>query len=486
MTISIREGESTQEFYERWKKIDALSQKEQDILSSEFTINKVYDLAVGFSFSPEDAANIARIIRLVVLGDLKKEQLEALLEKKFFGLDTVKILKIRDIIFEVLNQEIKDEKNENTIEKLFLTKALEKFPIIGEQMLTSAPLKLRIFSEPVKPSIKNWIADYYDCLGKGSHGSIERGNYLFHSENTKKLTSLERRRLAEILKSLDDGEEISVSIRDKKVFFENKSLDDDNFRPEISSNGLLKNQNQPQAKPVMETSWKTGIVNDIYQDKKNKAENRPNTPDGAIDFSSKTISENSTVKMTDVGRPSRQPVSFVDVQDKYEFSLKKDKEESVVKNSWNPGENVRRNMTTENLSFGSSRISVPKSEGSQALGGSFRFSFPQTLPTEKKRKELPSAQKSSYIREEIPVEIPASVSSQSVNFQANNSRVETSDDLMQKIKELKKQQNQKPITRPVYRITPMGFVQNDVKSIKYGLDQQGNEKISGNVVDLRN
>lgn len=107
------------------------------------------------------------------------------------------------------------------IVKMSLNEALQKFENLGEQLVTSSPLKLKILPAPVRPSIKNWIMDYHQVLGAGAHQTMDRGNYLYHSENGKRLTSGERQKLAVVLKSLDENELLAVDSGKQEVSFGN-------------------------------------------------------------------------------------------------------------------------------------------------------------------------------------------------------------------------------------------------------------------------
>ncbi len=105
------------------------------------------------------------------------------------------------------------------IESLPLSQALQKYPRLGEQAVTGSPIKLKIFPDPARPSIKNWIAEYHSVLGAGSHGTMERGNFLYHSENAKRLSFGERQKLAVILKSLDENEPVAVDGEKQEIVF---------------------------------------------------------------------------------------------------------------------------------------------------------------------------------------------------------------------------------------------------------------------------
>lgn len=102
---------------------------------------------------------------------------------------------------------------------LTLAMAMAKYSNLGEQSVTFNPIKLRSFPQPVRPSIKNWINDYYENIGAEKHGVMERGNFLFNSPNAKKLTNLERQQLGYILKALDEDSIVTVNTAKQEVVY---------------------------------------------------------------------------------------------------------------------------------------------------------------------------------------------------------------------------------------------------------------------------
>jgi len=117
-------------------------------------------------------------------------------------------------------KEAEDKKTrEEKLEKTSITDALKKYPAIEDQLLTSNPIKIKVFPEPVRPTIKNWIADYTLTLGYEMHDSMERGNFLFRSDNAKTLSTENREKLSLILKSFDDRTLISIDPEKKQVLF---------------------------------------------------------------------------------------------------------------------------------------------------------------------------------------------------------------------------------------------------------------------------
>lgn len=133
--------------------------------------------------------------------------------------------RILDIEPWIVEQEKEEKKQEEEATKkiinMDLNMALEKYPNIGEQSVTVNPLKLRYFPTSVRPSIKNWITDFHDNMGPGKHSSMDRSNYLFHGENGKKITPIERQKLSFMLKSLEEKTPLKIDPEKQIVIFEN-------------------------------------------------------------------------------------------------------------------------------------------------------------------------------------------------------------------------------------------------------------------------
>lgn len=116
-------------------------------------------------------------------------------------------------------QEEEIRKRQAQLEKLTIQIALKNYPEINEQLITADFIKLASFFEPVRPSIKNWLADYNAVLYGKRHDSISRNDYLFHQKNTQNLSADDRNRLSYILKALDENSLITVDKNAKKILF---------------------------------------------------------------------------------------------------------------------------------------------------------------------------------------------------------------------------------------------------------------------------
>lgn len=234
--------ETKQELLEKWQKayanaeifparIAAMHPGVVDFLLG-FDLVGVYDNIAREANLKEDVRNILPQVVWQVAQEKKWDGVEQILQSKI-ALDPknktrILLLLEQDIIGKI--RAISEKpfvKKENFAVaaaqriKLPLAKALEQYRKLGEQGLTTNPLKLKYFETPVRPSIKNWITDFHDNMGAGKHGAIDRGNYLYHSENGKKLTPLERQKLSSILKSLDENSPLTIDPEKQIVILEN-------------------------------------------------------------------------------------------------------------------------------------------------------------------------------------------------------------------------------------------------------------------------
>lgn len=188
----------------------------EKIISSE-TAETVLKIGRNFNLQPLQIADISRAIRSYYFGEIKLEDFPNILAREI----PVDINTARQISEQVIEKIIKNESLgiDKSLIDIPVFQAISTYPKVGEQLITSGMIKLKIFPQPVRPSIKNWIEDYRSMMGAERHGMMERGNYLFHSENAKRITFEERKKLAEILRSLDEGIALKIDSSNQQVIF---------------------------------------------------------------------------------------------------------------------------------------------------------------------------------------------------------------------------------------------------------------------------
>lgn len=100
-----------------------------------------------------------------------------------------------------------------------LLPALSKYENLGNQLITNERIRVKSQQEPVRPSLLYWLKYYRDELGIGQHNSVERGDFLFRSENGRKLSPDERERISLILKSLEENLPLSIDTERQEIIF---------------------------------------------------------------------------------------------------------------------------------------------------------------------------------------------------------------------------------------------------------------------------
>ena len=97
--------------------------------------------------------------------------------------------------------------------------ALRKYPEFGEQLITSKGIKLQGFPEPVRPSVKNWIADFTSSFGYERNNPMKRQDYIFRSANGQNLNQEERERLSFVLRSFEENSLVNFQKDTKQLIF---------------------------------------------------------------------------------------------------------------------------------------------------------------------------------------------------------------------------------------------------------------------------
>lgn len=191
----------------------------KEILSSNETSEKIKNIGGIFNLELLQIASISRAIRNYYFEELKLEDIPFVLAKEI-PIDFSKAKEITKLVIEkIINDKSYEQAYQARLENLPLTEALKKYPELGEQLITLEKITLKNFPEPVRPSLKNWLADYTFTLGHEKHDAVQRGNYLFQSGNTKRLASGERQKLAYLLKAFDEGAPVTINKETKQLIF---------------------------------------------------------------------------------------------------------------------------------------------------------------------------------------------------------------------------------------------------------------------------
>lgn len=264
-------------FFARWDKMKLLSDEEKAVLISEELAGNLKNIFQHHGLQQKESESCSFLVGSLYLKELDDEEFLSKIDEL---LKSVSNDEKKNLIKEIGEAISSVKKNSGNIKKRIydkvdedeelksglmihipLVQALKQFPKIGEQLVTNSPLKIKVFPMPVRPSIKNWINNYHENLGMEKHGSIERGNFVFHSENAKQLSSQERQKLALILKSLEEETLLAIDTEKEEIDFEasakeetpkeappkNQPLEQARITRQISSNST--------GKPELKSSW---------------------------------------------------------------------------------------------------------------------------------------------------------------------------------------------------------------------------------------
>jgi hypothetical protein len=246
---TVEQGSAMQE------KFLKLPEAVKDKLVSHKTGEKIQKIGRNFGFNLFQMSDIARAVRSYYFGELKLEDFSDLFSTEL-EIDLGKAQEITRMVGEqIINDKSFETAYQVKVKEIPIATALKQYSKLGEQLITTNRIKIRVFPEPVRPSIKNWIDDYYENIGAGEHGSIERGNFLFHGENTKVLSFEDRQKLGMVLKSLDENSPLKINTESEEIIFDKPegSVETKQFEDSVeyfgnNSNNLEKSRADLQQK----------------------------------------------------------------------------------------------------------------------------------------------------------------------------------------------------------------------------------------------
>lgn len=163
------------------------------------------------------------------------------------------------------------------IVQLPLLDALAKYQRLSEQTVTDDRISVKGESAPVRGSIRSWLRHYRDAVGIRKHSTMERGQFLFQGENTRRLSAQDREKVSFLLKALDENTPVPIDSNRQELMF-----------PAFQDRGSVSTQPVTEASvPALETSFRplekfpvqaAPIQKALEWKAKEKKENIPNQP----------------------------------------------------------------------------------------------------------------------------------------------------------------------------------------------------------------
>lgn len=224
-------GQTREEFLDVWQRFDQLPEDKKAVLSSPAMAAKIQELQRRFNIGNAETEAISICIRRYYFGQFDWAGITAavtdILESFPEAAQKGVLAFLKDEVFTLTPpkeavlpvEEPLPVVPASQIVALPLLQAMSKYQGIGNQMLSAERIRIKTQLEPVRGSLFNWLKYYRDELGIGQHSSVDRGQFLFRSENGRKLNPEEREKLNLLLKSLEENLPLSVDVSRQEIVF---------------------------------------------------------------------------------------------------------------------------------------------------------------------------------------------------------------------------------------------------------------------------
>ena len=201
--------------HERFRKLPFESKYKLGFQHTPAIIQKIGE---DFNLDPLKMASIARAVRSFYFGDLPREKIaEFLVGEMEISLEQAQ--KITSLVVQkIIEAPIPKEVSDQTVD-LPLLDAMAKYQRLSEQGITEDRITVKGEPQPVRGSLRNWVRHYRDALGIRKHSAMERGQFLFQGENTKRLGAADREKLSLLFRSLDENMPVSIDVERQEVMF---------------------------------------------------------------------------------------------------------------------------------------------------------------------------------------------------------------------------------------------------------------------------
>ncbi len=301
---------SAEEIQTIWSKLVTLPSARKNILLSTELSEKLELLQRTFQADDVAIEGVSVLLRWFYFDEVDQAGFQGGLQD-IFGDRAPKVLEfIQKEIFTLRPQpkeeEVEEEvRSKGEVVRMPLLQALSKYEQLGNQLITRERIKIKSQPEPVRPSLLYWIKYYRDELGIGHHSSVQRGDFLFRSENGKRLSPEERERVNVVLKSVEENMPLDIDTERSEILFPIFTTPE---RP-------VAQRMEPPMAPTLPPEKMQPRINPAFQfGQDSRGTNAPvaPTPAGEMSFTSKHVfpaeREAATPEMTPTTVPARAPV----------------------------------------------------------------------------------------------------------------------------------------------------------------------------------
>lgn len=236
--------ETPEQVIENHERFLRLSFEAKYKLGFQYTPEIIRKIGVEFELDPLEMSSISRAIRSFYFGDIQKESIAKFLvdDGEFSQEKSAQVANI--VVGKIIDAPVPNSVSAE-MDNLPLLDALSKYQRLSEQTVTEDRIAVKGESAPVRGSIRNWLRHYRDAVGIRKHSTMERGQFLFQGENTRRLSAPERERVSFLLKALDENTPVPLDVERQEVIF-----------PVFEDRGSAATSAASSVVPALETSFR--------------------------------------------------------------------------------------------------------------------------------------------------------------------------------------------------------------------------------------
>lgn len=213
-----------------WNRYKELPQEIRDVLMSDELSQKLKLLQDTLHLEIDTIGKISLVVRKLFFGEFEVSELAEKVSVLVSD-DSQQVQRITEFIQnEILTikpaprvneEDVVEEESKRVapVVHLPLLQALSEYEQLGNQLITRERIRVKSQPEPVRPSLLYWIKYYRDELGIGHHDTVQRGNFLFRSDNGKRLSPEERERVSLVLKSVEENMPLDIDTERNEIIF---------------------------------------------------------------------------------------------------------------------------------------------------------------------------------------------------------------------------------------------------------------------------
>lgn len=228
--LAFTEMDSSEKQMRMWERFRILDPEKKGILTSIEVTEKIQEFEKRFQLQEVGVAIVSLAIRKMFFGELNAAAAETKIASAFVSSGGGDPIHAKAIIEAIQNEvativpapvveEALPSSPTTTLVRLPLLKAMSEYRHLSDQVLTNEKIKLKGGGEPVRPSLGNWLKSYREELGVGVHEPVQRGNFLFQSQNGKRLSNQDRARINLVLKSVEEDFPLEIDPEHQVIVF---------------------------------------------------------------------------------------------------------------------------------------------------------------------------------------------------------------------------------------------------------------------------